>query len=791
MLSGIERGVWVTRFHYVNIVHAKRGILTGMTKDGTFLIEDGRITRPIRNLRFTQSIPEAFSAIEAIGSETRLVAAEYSGINARVPGAADREVRLHRSHRRGGAGLAVAAVDLRIGDRIALRKAHPCGSHEWRVTRLGADIGLVCEGCGASDPDGSPRRRAPLHRPPRARPAGAPDRWPTSSCRRTSSCRPICRSSQPSGERSSRTDRSSLLWIAQVLSQLASNMVLAGLMATVVLATGSNTANAVLILTFLVPAVAFSAIAGVLVERSDARLIMLASNLLRAGGIVLFLLVGSNVALIFVINLLVATVTAFFVPAELTAIPRLVDRRQLMAANSTFVLTINATFAIGFGFLGPLLLTTAGVNAVYVVVAVMFGLAALAIVPLPAVKPEKHAGDRRQGDRAGADRGLRPAERGDRLRAQPSARSRGRWPTSGIAASLIAVMGAIGPGFATDILLLRPQDFFFVMGPAGLGAVMGILFLNAYGRNDPAAAPDRHRAGGDGRDPHRPRAGEADHRLRVARAAADRAQPAGGPQPAPVADRPGGGDRASRRASSTRSSPSRPRPRCRRTCRSRSAARIFGILNTLLSVASFLPVLVGAGGRRPPEHRLPGRRHPGRDGRPGTHHPLAGHRLVATQRGSGPAPGRPPRGQAPDPTAPMTTRVLAAAILVASARSSPGWRSPSPSWRAPCRPPSPSRWCTWPISRCAGYQAMRDAATRRTARRTGAPLGHALVAARNEAPVIAATLAAPRRPGLRRRTGERTLRHRASSTTARPTRPARWRRPAAAVARGPAARRAP
>jgi predicted Zn-dependent protease len=85
MLSGIERGVWVTRFHYVNIVHPRRGILTGMTKDGTFLIEDGRITRPVRNLRFSQSIPEAFSTIEAIGSETRLVAAEYSGINARVP----------------------------------------------------------------------------------------------------------------------------------------------------------------------------------------------------------------------------------------------------------------------------------------------------------------------------------------------------------------------------------------------------------------------------------------------------------------------------------------------------------------------------------------------------------------------------------------------------------------------------------------------------------------------------------------------------------------------------------
>jgi hypothetical protein len=155
-----------------------------------------------------------------------------------------------------------------------------------------------------------------------------------------------------------------------------------------------------------------------------------------------------------------------------------------MAANSTFVITINATFAIGFGFLGPLLLTTAGVSAVYVVVAVMFGLAALAIIPLPAVKPEKHA-----------EIGVR--ETGQALTAVFNQLNEGiafvrsnraiAWSLAylGIAASLIAVMGAIGPGFATDILLLRPQDFFFVMGPAGLGAVMGILFLNAYGANIP------------------------------------------------------------------------------------------------------------------------------------------------------------------------------------------------------------------------------------------------------------------------------------------------------------------
>jgi MFS family permease len=261
-------------------------------------------------------------------------------------------------------------------------------------------------------------------------------------------------------------------------------MVLAALMATVFQATQSNTANAVLILSFLVPAVVFSAMAGVLVERSDARLIMLATNVLRAVGVIGFIFVGSNVLLILLINLFVATMTAIFAPAELTAIPRIVERRHLMAANSIFVLTINATFAIGFGFLGPLLLTTAGADAVFVVVAVMFGLAAAAIVPLPAVTPATHedlaSGDAGKALRAVFDQvseGITFVRQNKRI----------AWSLAylGIAASLIGVMGAIGPGFATDILRLSEEDFFFVMGPAGLGAVMGILFLNAYGKGIP------------------------------------------------------------------------------------------------------------------------------------------------------------------------------------------------------------------------------------------------------------------------------------------------------------------
>jgi hypothetical protein len=39
-------------------------------------------------------------------------------------------------------------TDLRLNDRLRLRKPHPCGSYEWTVVRLGADIGLECAGCG-------------------------------------------------------------------------------------------------------------------------------------------------------------------------------------------------------------------------------------------------------------------------------------------------------------------------------------------------------------------------------------------------------------------------------------------------------------------------------------------------------------------------------------------------------------------------------------------------------------------------------------------------------------------
>ena len=79
MLASMERGLWVTRFHYTRPVHPKLVIITGMTRDGTFLVEKGEIAYPIKNLRFTQSYLEALANVEAVSRETRLQQSWFGG----------------------------------------------------------------------------------------------------------------------------------------------------------------------------------------------------------------------------------------------------------------------------------------------------------------------------------------------------------------------------------------------------------------------------------------------------------------------------------------------------------------------------------------------------------------------------------------------------------------------------------------------------------------------------------------------------------------------------------------
>jgi PmbA protein len=84
MVSATTRGLLVTRFHYSNVVNPIESTITGMTRDGTFLIEKGEVVGPVRNLRFTQSILGALAGVTMIGRDAEL-ASEFFFSASRVP----------------------------------------------------------------------------------------------------------------------------------------------------------------------------------------------------------------------------------------------------------------------------------------------------------------------------------------------------------------------------------------------------------------------------------------------------------------------------------------------------------------------------------------------------------------------------------------------------------------------------------------------------------------------------------------------------------------------------------
>jgi len=79
MIESTEKGLLITHFHYTNVVNPKEMLITGMTRDGVFLVENGKVTKAVKNMRFTESIPNMFNNIEMIGKETILHSAFFGG----------------------------------------------------------------------------------------------------------------------------------------------------------------------------------------------------------------------------------------------------------------------------------------------------------------------------------------------------------------------------------------------------------------------------------------------------------------------------------------------------------------------------------------------------------------------------------------------------------------------------------------------------------------------------------------------------------------------------------------
>ena len=81
MIAGTELGIWVTRFNYVNgLLDPRVALMTGMTRDGTFLIRDGKVAARLPNLRWTQSMLEALKNVDSLSEQRRTVGVWWNPI---------------------------------------------------------------------------------------------------------------------------------------------------------------------------------------------------------------------------------------------------------------------------------------------------------------------------------------------------------------------------------------------------------------------------------------------------------------------------------------------------------------------------------------------------------------------------------------------------------------------------------------------------------------------------------------------------------------------------------------
>ena len=266
------------------------------------------------------------------------------------------------------------------------------------------------------------------------------------------------------------------LWFIQGATQVGGNMALYAMTILVFETTGSASAVSFLFATYVLPQIVLSPFAGVVVDRLDLRWALVGPNVLRAVLMVALALTGRDLLVLLALNLGISCMSVALTPAEGSMIPRAVPRDQLGLAMGIFNLTLQGAFAVGFAFLGPILVSLAGPSAVLGVVAGLYVAASVACVGLPSAPPIEAVRGQSRGEALREP--LRELAAGLRIVGRDREISR---PIvhQAAAASVAGVLGVLGPALATTVGL-RPDHLVVIVVPLGFGVLLGVLGLRRF-----------------------------------------------------------------------------------------------------------------------------------------------------------------------------------------------------------------------------------------------------------------------------------------------------------------------
>lgn len=275
------------------------------------------------------------------------------------------------------------------------------------------------------------------------------------------------------------------LWVVQAMSQTAQNMTNFSLLILVQVIIDryqiaqANTAIGLTVLSFSVPAVFFSPPAGVIVDRSNKRTVIVITNALRGVAVIGFLLMQPEWRPLFALIVLYSITFAsgavgqFFGPALGAIVPLLVPDKDNIHANALLNLTFTISQIAGFAALGPLLIKVIGLHDVLLGIAGVFALSTVLSLTIPSTPPVPRVAE----NRARLIRGVLAEMREGLVFILHSPILMKAIGYLSLATASYLLIATLGPEFIAGVLLLPRQDIVYLLGPAGVGIVLGALFV--------------------------------------------------------------------------------------------------------------------------------------------------------------------------------------------------------------------------------------------------------------------------------------------------------------------------
>lgn len=272
------------------------------------------------------------------------------------------------------------------------------------------------------------------------------------------------------------------LWLGQILSQIAMNMMVFVLAVRIYEVSHSNTAVSLMLLSFALPAVIFSPVAGVYADKLDRKFILVITNIVRAMIFFLFAYVRHSVPAILTFSLITSTITQFFAPAEAATIPSVVKRENLLAANSLFTITIFITMLGGFVLAGPFL-RLFGNHGIFFFMGVLLSGAAISVSTIPSTFVRPTSSPVIPGFASSFKEIIEELFNGISYIVRN--RKTILLPLFQITLTqvLISVLVVIAPGFAVTIIGIDIKDAsYLLVGPAAVGMMLTVLFIGQIGQ---------------------------------------------------------------------------------------------------------------------------------------------------------------------------------------------------------------------------------------------------------------------------------------------------------------------